>query len=302
MSKQFFQSKVGVAFGGGGARGIAHIGVIRAFEEGSFSPQCVSGTSAGALVAALYAFGKNAEEIERIFSSLSFSKISSFIPEKMGFVGNHGVAKLLEDELGDVKIEDAKIPLAIICSDLISGELKVFTSGPLALLVQASASFPVIFRPVEYENMLLIDGAFTENVPVSGVKKLGANFVVAVSLSDHKTHISHPKGMFDVVSRCFDILLDDALVEDLNQSNYTIELNLEFMSRFKLDGKEKAIALGYSKGQLMLSRSLWYWWSKPVLDYLHHIQKTAVQLLRALTSHPQLHSLPKLLKRSSEDS
>lgn len=292
----FFRTKIGLALGGGGARGIAHIGVLKAFEEHHVRLHCISGTSVGAFIATLFAFGKSATEIEAIFTSLSFRKLSSFSPEKLGFISNNRVERIVIRELGDVYIQDAKIPLAIICTDLISGEKKIFTEGPAALLVQASSSFPGIYSPVAYQNMLLVDGALTENIPVSAARSLGANFIVAVSLSDQKIHVSAPNGVFDVVSRCFDIVVDQASTHPLKEADYTIKLNLTFMSRFKIFEPERAMQIAYASALKMFSKPLIYWWMKPFLDYAWHILMETKHLLEILLRHPKIRAPSFLIK------
>lgn len=282
-----FKTKLGLALGGGGARGAAHLGVLRAFADKNIEISCIAGTSVGAFVAALYAFGKSPSQIETVFENLSFLKISSLFPVKLGLSRNQGVHDLLEKELGNARIEEAQIPLAIVCTDLITGHAKVFTRGPLAKIVQASASFPGIYSPIEYHDMILVDGAISENIPVSGVKTLGANFIVGVSLSDYKQHNQKPKGLLDVIGRCFDIIVDQNSIHQMKMSDYMINLDVSFMSRFKLTEKERAITLGYSQTQSLLSRSLWYWWFKPHMDYFYGVIKSLKELFSALFSHPK---------------
>ncbi|MFK7823275.1 MAG: patatin-like phospholipase family protein [Oligoflexales bacterium] len=294
-------TRLGLALGGGGARGVAHIGVLRAFEHKHIKISCMSGTSAGAIVAALYAFGKSTEEIRLIFDTLTFSRISNLIPVKLGLSSNQGLAGVIEKELGAVDIQDAPIPLSILCTDLITGESKIFTKGPLAKLVQASCSFPGIYSPVEHENMLLVDGALTENIPVSAAKQLGANFVVAVSLSDIKQHVAMPSGMLEVMNRCFDILVDQVSLENIKSAEYTIYMDLSFMSRFKLSDQDKAINLGFIKTQRLLEKPLIYWLSKPVFDYIHGIKDSFKEFVKSAVTHPQVRSTMFFLQKFLDD-
>lgn len=281
-------AKVGLALGGGGARGIAHVGILRSFRQKHMPIYCLAGTSVGAFIGALFAFNKKPDEIEDIVHSLNFRRISALRLDKLGLINNQPIFDLLMKELGDVRIEDASLPFAIVCTDLISGKKQVFTEGPLALLVQASCCFPGFYSPVKYNDMLLVDGALSENIPVSAVRHLGANFIVAVSLSDHKAHFIQPKGFFEVVSRSFDILVDHASSHILTRASYNIELDLSFMSRFSLQHSEKAIELAYQASHKMLAKPLFYWWIKPFISYVSEIYREIVTLGSALLRHPKI--------------
>ena len=292
MSKiaEFFEmkSKLGVALGGGGARGIAHIGALKSFEEKKLTISCISGTSAGAFVATLFAFGITSDEIKDIFEGLTFTKISNIFPNKLGLSANLGVADIIRKTIGDKKIEDSKIPLAILCTDLVTGEKKIFTEGPVDKIVQASCSLPGLFSPVKYQDMLLVDGALSENVPVSAIKALGANFILAIRLSDSKLHAKTPTSMLDVLGRSFDILVDNASDHKIKHASHLIYLDLSFMSPFKLSGSERAYELGYKTTQTVLERSLFYWWVKPFSDYIRNFSSSFMRLVKTTLTQPKI--------------
>lgn len=275
-------TKIGLALGGGGAKGIAHVGVLRNFEEKGISISYISGTSVGALVASLFAFGKSSKEIETIIKELSFGKISNFIPGRLGLSSNQGVLDLLGRELGKVRIEDAKIPLAIVCTDLISGKKVVYTEGPLDIIVQASTSFPGVFAPVPHQDKILIDGSITENVPLSAAKDLGANFIVGVSLSVPGKSRSSIDNVFDVFNRCFDILIDHIQSES-EIADYMMHIELSHMNRFKLTEPDRAIYLGYLEAQRFLQRPVLYWVCKPWIEFTQHLILTLVEVLKSFS-------------------
>lgn len=286
--KQPFQTKIGLALGGGGARGIAHVGVLKAMSESEHQIDCISGTSAGALVAALYAFGKSWEEIQEIFSKLSLSKMGIFSIGSSGIMDGTRFAKLITDHIGDVDIADAQTPLGIVCCDLISGKNIVFTEGPAALLVQASCAFPGLFKPVSYKNMLLVDGFLTENVPVSAVHQLGANFVISVNLSTGAYTAPNKLGIRDVLNRSFDILVDRPAVAGSSRASYYIDLDMSFVDRFKVSDVEKSVNLGYEKTKIMLGRNLLYWYFKPFRIYLFNISQSLYSLYSNIIKSPNI--------------
>lgn len=269
--KNPFQTRIGLALGGGGARGVAHIGVLKAMSESQYEVDCIAGTSVGSLVATLYAFGLSYSEIKDIFSSLSLSKLAVLNIGSSGLMKGNQIADLVREHVGDVRIEDAKIPLAIVCCDLISGKNVILTEGPAPLLVQASGAFPGLFNPVEYNGMLLVDGFLTENVPVSAVKKLHANFVVAVNLSANYCRPSKKMSIKDVVNRSFDILTDSPLKHSPHKISYAINLDMSFIDRFKVTDVDKAINIGYEETSIMLKKSMLYWYIRPFLKYARSV-------------------------------
>lgn len=286
--KNPFKTRIGFALGGGGARGVGHIGVLKAMSQSDHRIDCIAGTSSGALIAALYAFGRSPAQILQVFSSLSLTQLGFFTFGRSGILDGKGVAELVKKELGDVDISDAKIPLAIVCTDLKSGRNVVLTEGPLALLVQASAALPGLFHPVEYQGMLLVDGFLTENVPVSAVRQLGANFIVAVSLSARSYQVPDKLGIKDSVNRAFDILVDRSFNTSMSRVAYAINLDMSFVERFKVSNVERAVELGYHHTQVMLRKPLSYWYFRPILVYVRGIQGAFRRLARSFVSRPNL--------------
>ena len=135
---------IGLALSGGAARGIAHIGVLKALEEQDIPIKFISGTSVGAIIAALYAFDIELDEIGRFAKSLNLSKVSSFKLSKYGLFDNHNLKDLLYQYIGDSRIEDSKLPLAIIATDISSGEKVILNSGSVCDAVCASSAFLLV--------------------------------------------------------------------------------------------------------------------------------------------------------------
>ena len=176
--------RIGLALGSGGARGLAHIGVIEVLEEHGVSIDFVAGTSIGALVGGLYASGATSEDLRRIASGATLRKIINlFDPSlRQGFIRGTRLERSIEDQVGGLRVEGCRIPLAIIATDLRSGETVVFQEGDLASAVRASVSVPWVFRPVQLEGRLLADGGLSMPVPAEQVRSMGAEVVVAVDL------------------------------------------------------------------------------------------------------------------------
>lgn len=253
-----FNTRIGLALGGGAAKGIAHIGVLKAFEEEQIKIHCISGTSAGALIASYYAFGRPAESILSICSTLNLSKIINFTLERGGLFSTNAIRDMIHRDLGDVRIEDADIPLAICATDIETGEQLIFREGNLADAVCASMAVPGLFVPVEVDGRILVDGGLVENVPISPLAKMGAGITVAVDLS-HVGRYPKPTDMLDVISNAINIGIDFNTRKQLKRADIAVPLDL---SRYSLtnnaDRVEELYKEGYHPMKQKIRQVLWY--------------------------------------------
>ena len=211
MANKTETRKLGLALGGGATLGAAHIGVLKALEEMSIDVHCIAGTSIGAYIAALYAFGVSPSDIEDEISGLNWLDISSFslVKLKFGLLANDKLGDSIRNLLGDVSVEDAPTPLAILATDIAEGKRAVLTEGSVSQAVMASTCVPGIFAPVEIGDQMLVDGGLVENVPISPLKKLGANLTVGVDLSGNRSY-RKPDDLIDVLINAIDIAIDNA--------------------------------------------------------------------------------------------
>ena len=246
----------GLALGGGAILGAAHIGVLRALEE-NIHPQLISGTSIGAFIAALYAFNVSADEIEEMALELNWSNITSIKLSKLSLFSNRKLGELVSSTLGDVNIEDARIPLAIIACDIATGQKVTFTEGPVAQAVMASCCLPGVFTPVEIDGRLLVDGGIAENVPVSALRDLGANSLIAVDLSK-KVKYNEPKDIFDVMSNTISIAIDNNTKSRTRPADLIIAPDLTSNSRTNTDPAKikEMIEIGYQQTMDQLNKNL----------------------------------------------
>jgi NTE family protein len=253
-----FNNKIGLALGGGAARGIAHIGVIKALEKNNVSVEYISGTSIGALIGSFYAFGKTPEEIEELIPELNFRKILNLTIPRKGFVSTDKVKNLILDGLGDVRVEDAKIPLAIVSTDIKTGEQFVFRKGPLTTAVCASVCVPGIFIPVEYQGRTLVDGGLTENVPISPLEDMGAGLTIAVNLNGVRQYPA-PDDIISILGNAMDIAIDRRTFKQLEEADFVISMDL---SRFtRLDNSQSSnelVELGEEYTKETIDKIFWY--------------------------------------------
>ncbi len=196
---------LGLALGGGFARGLAHIGVLKVLEEENIPIQFVAGTSVGAIIGAAYCSGISAREMEEIASLVRFKDFARWTLSRLGFASNDRMQTFLEETLRLTTFEDLKIPLAVAATDFVTGDAVVFRSGPLVDPVRASCAYPGIFLPVEVNGKLLVDGMLAHSVPTIPVRDMGATRVIAVYLNSQWGNLQGPRHVFDVIGQCFSI-------------------------------------------------------------------------------------------------
>jgi NTE family protein len=199
-----------VALGGGFARGIAHVGVLRVLEAHNIPVDVICGTSVGALVAATYASGTTLGEMERQGSETQFRDFGRWTVSRLGIATNERLETYLHKFTTKHLFSEMKIPLVVVATDLISGHTVYFTEGEIGPALRASCAYPGLFLPVEYEGRILVDGFLTELVPSVAARKMGADIVIAVHLEPGLLD-SAPRSMIEVISRSFSILQSSAV-------------------------------------------------------------------------------------------
>jgi NTE family protein len=197
--------RVGLALGGGFARGIAHIGVLRVLEEHEIPIDFISGTSVGALIAATYASGTPLDEMERQGFATRFSDFGRWTLSRMGMASNERLEHFLHKFTPAEFFSQMKIPLSIAATDLMTGKSVHFTDGEIGPALRASCAYPGLFLPVEYRGRILVDGFLTETVPAEAARDLGAEIVIGVHLEPGLLH-SAPRNTIEVISRSFSII------------------------------------------------------------------------------------------------
>jgi len=217
--------KIGVALGGGFARGIAHVGVLRVLEMHEIPVDFVAGTSVGALVAAAYAGGTSLAEMERRGAETHFRDFGRWTLSRMGMASNERLDEFLHKFTPAKNFDELKVPLSIVATDLMAGEPVYFTSGEIGPALRASCAYPGLFLPVRYEGRILVDGFLTETVPAPAVRKMGAEVVISVHLEPGLL-ASGPRNTIEVISRSFSIIQMAAMQPWRAASDVLIEPNV----------------------------------------------------------------------------
>jgi len=213
--------KIGLALAGGFARGIAHIGVLRAFRDAGIPIDCVAGTSVGALIGAGFCSGTSLDKMQQIGQSTTFADFGRWTPSWLGLATNQRMEKYLARMTPATTFAELKIPLAISATDINAGVTIYYLNGALAPPLRASCAYPGLFVPIQYEGRTLVDGFLTAPVPVEGALIQGADIVIAVYLE--AGGIENPRTAVDIISRSFNIIQKHTDVTWRQQANVIIE-------------------------------------------------------------------------------
>jgi len=197
--------RIGLALGGGAARGFAHIGVLQVLEENGIKPDLVVGTSAGSVVAALYASGKTPTELGTMAMSLDESSITDWVFPGRSFLKGEALAKFIRTQTAGKPIEAMRLPLGIVAADLKSGQAILFRRGDPGTAVRASSAVPAVFEPVKVDGREYIDGGAVSPVPVRFARQMGAELIIAVDISAIPDG-QPTKGAVDILLQTFNIM------------------------------------------------------------------------------------------------
>ncbi len=203
-SPSFARPRIGLALSGGFARGLAHIGVLKALSENKIPIDAIAGTSVGSVVGAAFASGSDVKEMLEAAREVRWSTFARWTIARLGLATNLRMEEMLRRVLRCSTFEELSVPLAVVTTDLSTGECVVFRKGDLIPPLRASCSFPGLFTPVAYQGHLLVDGAICNNLPVDALLNSGLDAIIAVHLKgDGLQHT--PTNMFEVIGQAFQI-------------------------------------------------------------------------------------------------
>lgn len=190
-----------MALGGGFARGFAHLGVLQVLEQHRVRISAIAGTSVGSILGAAYASGAPLARIMATCRTLRLRDIARWRVSRLGFASNHRLGDLIERVFEARQFEDLRIPMAVVATDLNSGEPVVITHGNLIDAIRASCAFPGLFEPVEIGTRCLVDGALVAPVPTRAAREMGTAYVLAISVGMQDGYTGTPSNIFQVVTR-----------------------------------------------------------------------------------------------------
>ena len=247
------KEKVALVLGGGAARGFAHVGVIKVLEANGVMPDVIVGTSAGSLVGALYASGMNAFELQRVALSVDESTFADWTLAGRGLIRGEAIAQFVNTQLKQATIEKLPRGLAIVATDLRTGEPIVFQRGDTGTAVRASSAVPGIFNPVRIGDRDYVDGGLTHPVPAAVARRLGADVVIAVDISA-KPDGRDLSGTVDVLLQTFTIMGARVAQYELAAADVVIRPAIGQMRGVDFSARSLAILEGEKAAQAALSQ------------------------------------------------
>ncbi|MGH9716326.1 MAG: patatin-like phospholipase family protein [Candidatus Acidiferrales bacterium] len=245
--------KVGLALGGGFARGIAHLGVLRVFEENEIPMDYIAGTSVGALIAAAYASGASLDFMEIQGSTTTFHDFGRWTLSRYGMASNARLEIFLHRFTSADSFDQMKIPLSIVATDLVSGKSVHFTDGEIIPALRASCAYPGLFLPVEYRGHFLADGFLTEAAPAEAVRELGAELVISVNLEPELLG-ERPRNTIEVISRSFSIMQTHLVQPWRAQTDILIEPNVNNVLWNEFAKTPQLVASGRAAAEAVLPK------------------------------------------------
>jgi len=237
--------RIGLALGGGAARGFAHVGVIQVLEEAGIRPALVAGTSAGSLVAAFYASGKSGKQLQHVAETMEEATIADWtLPLfNRGMLRGDALARYVNSQVSSRLIEDFPLPLGIVATDLNSGQSMLFQRGDTGTAVRASSAVPAVFQPVRISGREYVDGGLVSPVPVRAARQMGAELIIAVDISSPPDG-NLAGGTLDVLLQTFSIMSKSINYFELKEADVVVRPALPGVSSSDFSTRKKSIEAG----------------------------------------------------------
>lgn len=248
--------RIGLALGGGFARGMAHVGVMRVLERNNIPIHAIAGVSAGSIAAALYASGRTPDEIELIARTMRFKDVARWTISLLGFTRSERMEAFLARSLKTRKFEEMRMPLAVVASDLVTGKPVVFRGhGDVVMPIRASCSYPGLFLPIRHEGKCLVDGMISMEVPARPLRDMGCTHVISVAIPDSATCVD-PRNVFSVITRSFQVLNGRTEKEWRRYSNVVISPDVRSLSWDSFEQCAKLVEAGERAAEEALPKIL----------------------------------------------
>lgn len=247
--------KIGLALGGGAAYGFTHIGVLKVLEKYGIKPDFIAGTSVGSLIGGIYASGCSIKQIEDAARDFNWFEIINFTLPKEGFLSIEKLDNFIYKHSKVKKIQDTKIKFAVVTTNLLDAKEEIFFEGDMGPIIRASCSLPGIFKPTIYNHKIYVDGGILNNVPTEIVKKMGADFIIAVDLlANSKIDILKNNNIFNIVWSSWSLSIQQYVrVTQYKEADIVIKPNILNINPFDTFKREEIISIGYNIAEGMIS-------------------------------------------------
>jgi NTE family protein len=235
---------LGLALGGGFARGMVHIGVLKVLEEAGIPIAAIAGTSAGSIIGAGFCGGLSAAKLAEIGRRLRFKDFARWTLERGGFCNNDRLGVFLNRICACKDFSGLHIPLVVVATELVSGQPAIFRSGALSVAVRASCAYPGIFTPVAINGLLYVDGMLSYEVPTTPLKQMGIDCVLGVHLRSRWNQAIAPRHFFDVIGQCFAIAQTRMSLQWEHDADLLLEPNVDGFAFDDFERADELIAIG----------------------------------------------------------
>jgi len=235
---------IAFVLGSGAARGFAHVGALKAFDDAGIQADLVVGTSAGSVVGALYAGGIRGDALVEMARALERKQILEFVLPKRGFIDGDKLQSYVDQSLQGRLIEQLELPFVAVATELKTGTLTAFNRGDTGMAVRASCSVPAVFRPAQIEGREYVDGGSVSPVPVRVARSLGADIVIAINVSRHPSEPRDLSRTTDVITQIFIVMEDAIAKEETKLADIVVQPDLTGIRAADLSARDRAIAAG----------------------------------------------------------
>lgn len=236
---------LGVALSGGTAKSVTHVGVIKALVEAGIPISYVAGTSGGSIVGSMYASGMPISTMETVATNMKWRKLVSIRLTRLGFISSQRIEDFVRETIGNVNFEDLAVPCGVVATNLVTGDRKVFRTGPLARAVRASCSIPQIYLPVEIDGEYYVDGGLSQYLPVETALEMGAEFVLASHLAPVDPTYRRPQNILQLVVQITGLMARKNFPISVAKSHFVVHPNVDAYSSFDFDHAGEMIEIGY---------------------------------------------------------
>jgi len=244
--------KVGLALGGGFARGMAHIGVLQALVAHKIPIDLVAGTSAGSLVGALYAAAGDPWALERLASEMNWRSLVRLRLRRDGLLDTSGLERFLVERMGDLDFTDLRLPFGALATDLLDGQPVLIREGRVTTAVRASCAYPGIFLPVRVGDHTLVDGGLTQPIPAQAARSMGADLVIGVELSQEPVAAQRPRNLLHIMMSSLALVQRPLIREAAAAADVLIRPDLREFNPIELDHVGDIVARGRQAAEQMI--------------------------------------------------
>lgn len=240
----FKKKKIGLALSGGGARGLAHIGVLKVLHDHRIPVDFIAGTSSGALVGALYAGGVNITTLMGISTKVNWKSFFRIVLSKSGLVSSEEIEKFVITLIGKKNFSEMDIPFTAVATDIKNGQEVLLNKGEVARAVRISCSFPWMYIPMKQDGQLLVDGVLKNNLPTDTVRRMGADFVIGVDVIPRISDAAEYENVLEIFDRALDVFILNQTKAKTSKCDVLITPVREKITSLQLDKAEHLVKLG----------------------------------------------------------